>query len=95
MGLFNIFKRKKSWEEEAAFTGETPDCPRCGHPLTKKYVYSAMYCEICRYGLEDDNEDGDNSETLSVYDAADIWASNGKDEDYMFGYTKEELERAL
>jgi hypothetical protein len=30
-----------------------------------------------------------------VWDAADIWASNGKDEDYMFGYTEEELENAL
>ena len=41
---------------------------------------------------EDDYED---SESLSVYDAALIWASNGKDEDYMFGYTEEELEDAL
>lgn len=34
-------------------------------------------------------------ETLSVSDAADIWASSGFDEDRMFGYTSEELERAL
>lgn len=32
-------------------------------------------------------------ETLSVSDAADIWASSGFDEDRMFGYTSEELER--
>jgi hypothetical protein len=32
---------------------------------------------------------------LSVYDAADIWASNGKDEDYTFGYTEQELQQAL
>ena len=44
--------------------------------------------------LEDDYEE-DDSERLSVWDAADIWASNGKDEDYMFGYTEEELENAL
>ena len=31
---------------------------------------------------------------LSVWDAADIWLSNGMDEDYMFGYTEEELRRA-
>lgn len=43
----------------------------------------------------EDCDDDDGSETLSVWDAADIWASNGKDEDYMFGYTEEELENAL
>ena len=37
----------------------------------------------------------DDSERLSVYDAALIWLSNGKDEDYTFGYTEEELEDAL
>jgi hypothetical protein len=31
---------------------------------------------------------------LSVYDAADIWLSSGKDEDQMFGYTREQLEAA-
>ena len=38
MGLFDIFKTK-SWEEENAYTGETPSCPICGTPLTKKYVF--------------------------------------------------------
>ena len=37
----------------------------------------------------------DDDESLNVYDAAEIWASNGKDEDYMFGYSEEELEAAL
>ena len=37
----------------------------------------------------------DEEESLSVYDAAEIWASNGKDEDYTFGYSEEELEAAL
>lgn len=53
-----------------------------------------MYCENCRYGLEDD-DDEDDDETLSVYEAADIWVSHGKDEDYTFGYSEEELEDAL
>lgn len=45
----------------------------------------------------DDDEDDDehDSETLDVYDAALIWQSNGMDEDYMFGYTEEELRNAL
>lgn len=94
MGLFDaIFGKKKSWEEENTYTGETPPCPRCGNPLTKRFVFSDMYCENCRYGL-DDNDD-DYGEALSVDEAADIWASHGKDEDYMFGFSEEELEDAL
>ena len=38
-------------------------------------------------------EDDDNG--ISVYEAAEIWASSGKDEDNMFGYSREELEDAL
>lgn len=41
------------------------------------------------------DEEDDDCEGISVYEAADIWASNGKDEDYMFGYSEEELEDAL
>lgn len=40
-------------------------------------------------------EESDESEAISVWDAAEIWASNGKDEDYTFGYSEEELENAL
>lgn len=42
-----------------------------------------------------EEDDEDSEERLSVSDAALIWASNGKDEDYMFGYSEEELEDAL
>ena len=95
MGILDLFRKKeKSLEEEYAYIGETPPCPRCGAPLTKRYVYSGMYCESCGYGLDDDDEE-DGNEYLDVHDAALIWASNGKDEDYMFGYTEEELEEAL
>lgn len=83
------------WEEENAYRGETPPCPRCGTPLTKRYVFSGMYCENCRYGLESDDDEEDESEQISVWDAAEIWASNGKDEDYTFGYSEDELEEAL
>lgn len=41
--------------------------------------------------MGDDYDD----ERISAYEAALIWQSNGKDEDYMFGYTEEELEDAL
>ena len=42
-----------------------------------------------------EEEDYEDEESISVWDAADIWLSNGKDEDYMFGYTEEELENAI
>jgi len=100
MGLFDFFKgdnkskKELTWEEKNTYTGDTPDCPNCGNPLTKRYVFSGMYCEDCQYGLEDDG-DYKSDESLSVYDAALIWQSNGKDEDYTFGYSEEELEDAL
>ena len=49
------------------------------------------------YSLEDALEERKrelDSEAISVSDAALIWRSHGKDEDYMFGYTEEELENA-
>lgn len=103
MGLFNIFKKRDtddstmSYEEKYAWDGnESMTCPRCGGEMTKRYSYSAWWCENCHAGLDDDDEDEDDyEESLSVYDAADIWLSNGQDEDYMFGYTEEELEDAL
>ena len=48
-----------------------------------------------RERFSDDDDTDDDSESLSVYDVAVIWDSHGKDEDYMFGYTEEELEDAL
>ncbi|MGP5083049.1 hypothetical protein ACTXJ8_14955 [Corynebacterium variabile] len=93
MGLFNAF-RNKNWEDDDAYHGDTPPCPRCGTSLTKRYVYSEMYCTNCNYGL-DDEDDSQSDESLSVYEAANIWASNGMDEDYTFGYSETELEEAL
>ena len=40
-------------------------------------------------------EDMNSGEALSKEDAALIWASHGKDEDYLFGYSEEELEEEL
>lgn len=42
----------------------------------------------------DENAFDGDYETLSVTDAALIWLSSGKDEDYMFDYSREELEAA-
>ena len=95
MGLFDFLsKKEKSWDEIDVYVGETPPCPNCGTPLVKRFVYSEMYCLDCRYGLDDDDDD-DDGETLNVHEAAQIWASKGKDEDYMFGYSwTEQIGRA-
>lgn len=45
--------------------------------------------------FDDSADDNVDEESLSVYDAAEIWASHGKDEDYTYGYSEDELEDAL
>lgn len=72
-------------------------CPECGHRMRRVLDSwgnwdGETYC--CDYCGGDDYAD-DDGESLSVYDAALIWASNGKDEDYTFGYSEDELEDAL
>jgi len=62
--------------------------------------WECRYCDIIYTGIDDDDEDYDDDEDeygerLNVRDAALIWASRGKDEDYTFGYSEEELEDAL
>ena len=54
-------------------------CPECGEVLYEGY-----------------DEDGESTEEcISLDEAALIWASHGKDEDYTFGYSEEDLEDAL
>ncbi|OUQ12850.1 hypothetical protein B5E84_18415 [Lachnoclostridium sp. An14] len=70
----------------------------CGGEM--KYIGNREWeCTKCGtiYGIEGAGHDydDDEGERLSVWDAAAIWASHGKDEDYMFGYTEDELENAL
>lgn len=75
---------------------ETCECPNgCGVDL--RYEGNRQWvCPICNdvYDLEGVEVD-DEEECLSVYDAALIWASHGKDSDYRFGYSESELEAAL
>lgn len=51
--------------------------------------------EKLREEIDDEYDAYDEHGGLSVHDAALIWLSHGKDEDYMFGYTEDELEDAL
>lgn len=73
-------------------------CPDCGHRMRRSldswghWDGETYQCDYCSSEYEDEEED---DESLSVYDAALIWASNGKDEDYTFGYSEDELEDAL
>jgi hypothetical protein len=73
-------------------------CHVCGHRMRrKKSLWGSWDGEtyICDYCNGNDSEDAEEDEGLSVSDAALIWASNGKDEDYTFGYSEDELEDAL
>ncbi len=74
-------------------------CVECGG-LMKYIGHREWECTQCHdiyeiEGIDYDDEEDDDGECLSVYDAALIWASHGKDEDYTFGYTEDELEDAL
>lgn len=95
-GILSVFSGDDSDSEESEYY-EVDTCPVCGNEMHKRYSYSGWWCDTCQNDPTNpvDFDDDDDSESLSVYDAADIWMSNGKDEDYMFGYTREELEDAL
>lgn len=80
-------------------------CIECGGQ-TKKTGPSVWECLDCGAELHkgDDGKifvdgyydvDDNESEMISVWDAANIYLSNGFDEDYRFGYTHEELINAL
>ena len=81
--------------------GNYAECPHCGKmargddEIEELFGYRyghtkpQSWCKECR------NNARYSGESLSVWDAADIWMSNGMDEDYMFGYTEDELRNAL
>lgn len=73
-------------------------CDECGTEMELIWEENKVICPNCGCWEEisdEEMEDFDGPESLNVYDAALIWASHGKDEDYMFGYSEEELEAAL
>ena len=57
-----------------------------------KQAIDGMEGEFMSEFDDDYDEDG---ESLSVYEAAEIWRSNCMDEDYTFGYSEDELRDAL
>ncbi len=57
-------------------------------------VDDAIYSMEDEFMNSDDDDDEDDTERLSVSDAADIWLSNGCDEEYTFGYSEKQLRKA-
>ncbi|WP_139252808.1 hypothetical protein [Geodermatophilus nigrescens] len=53
--------------------------------------YGVLMSEV---SFAHDEDDQDSDETVSVYDAAEIWLSHGMDDDYTLGYSEDELRRA-
>ena len=73
-------------------------CPECETEMELVWEENKVICPDCGVWDEISDEEIDDFEGRggwNVYDAALLWASKGKDEDYMFGYTEEELEAAL
>ena len=78
-------------------------CTECGcentidesEVITEDEYQRHMDEKYAKSPYDDMDDEDDDDERLSVYEAAEIWASNGKDEDYTFGYSEEELEAAL
>lgn len=78
-------------------------CDECGAYMNDQPGFTTTSDEWtctecgCVNDVSDGNiiyDDEDDSERISVWEAAEIWRSHGKDEDYMFGYTEQELENA-
>lgn len=69
-------------------------CWVCGTVFEAPEYSEIAFCPNCDSLIEivDDSED---DESLSVDEAADIWASSGMDEDYMFGYSDGELRGSM
>lgn len=85
------------------------ECPVCGERMHPADYGNWWACDNCSTEAETDeygnlcfedpdciaSDDADGEESISIYDAALIWASHGKDEDYTFGFSEEELEDAF
>jgi hypothetical protein len=66
-------------------------CSNCGVDFDYQQGLSVHLELGCEWGPDEDNSGG---ESLSLHDAADIWMSNGMDDDYTFGFDAADLRRA-
>jgi hypothetical protein len=69
-------------------------CPNCGIDFGYAQGLSVHEELGCQWGPDEDDSTDEEGESLSVWDAANIWLSHGMDEDYTFGYDVSELRRA-
>ena len=77
-------------------------CDKCYGEMEYEHEeknYNRVHCPRCgETWYVDDNDEYINenySNNSDIYDIALAWASHGKDEEYTFGYSEEELEEAL
>ena len=73
-------------------------CDECETEMQLVAEENKLICLNCGSWEEISDEEIEEFEGpggLNVEEAALIWASHGKDEDYMFGYSEEALEAAL
>ncbi len=72
------------------------NCPGCGVEINLSDDYNEIwFCPFCTAEIHFGEDDDYDEESLSAHDAALIWASHGKDDDYSFGFNSEELESEL
>ncbi len=85
MPMFSYFRRRDEWEEYNEQNQSSPTCSHCGCVMHKKQSDKTWYCPACK----------DANQTMKVSDAASIWLASGKDSEYMYGFSEEELEAEL
>ena len=76
----------------------TYNCDECGSRMELVWEENKVICPECGNWEEISDEEMEEFEGpagMDVTEAAHIWASHGKDEDYMFGFSEDELENAL
>lgn len=71
-------------------------CWNCGRE-TEYEGDGYWHCSHCNESFFEGYDEDENGvgESIGVDEAALIWASHGKDEDYTFGYSEDELKDAL
>jgi len=90
MGLARLYWRTHPFSKVRE--SKLPTTKNKTHAVAQVLNCSIYWNSSVSYDEDDEPAGGDR---LSVDDAAQIWLSHGKDEDYTFGYSEEDLEDAL
>lgn len=93
---FDLCEEEQMFERREEHIHSRSIWDSCQKVLCADCAIKALDNEQTEYeDLDYEEEDEPDEESLSVEEAALIWLSKGMDEDYMFGYSWEELEEAL